>query len=173
MTRTVYYVASSLDGFIADEHDGLDWLFQFGFEAFQDHYDRFLAGVGALVMGSTTYEFVRREEPWPYELPTWVLTSQDREAPSGADVRFASGEVSELLPRLVESAAGRDLWIVGGGGVAAAFAEAGALDEMRTTVMPVVLGRGKQLLPFTRTQPLELAGTTTFAGGAIELVHRF
>lgn len=173
MTRTIYYVASSLDGFIAEDDGGLDWLLQFGFEPFQAHYDRFLEGVGALVMGSTTYEFVRGEGEWPYALPTWVLTSQERERPRGADVRFASGAIEDLLPSLLESAGDRDLWIVGGGEVAARFAEVGALDEMRLTVMPVFLGSGRPLLPFRRTSPLALVGTTTFAGGAVELVHRF
>ncbi|MWV49947.1 dihydrofolate reductase [Rathayibacter sp. VKM Ac-2803] len=173
MTRTVYYVASSLDGFIADDDDGLDWLLQFGFDAFQEHYDRFLAGVGAVVMGSTTYESVRREEPWPYSIPAWVLTSAPRESSPGADVRFADGGVTELLPAIRESAGTGDVWVVGGGVVAAQFAEASVLDELRVTVMPVLLGSGRPLLPFRRTIPLELTGTKPFAGGAVELVYRF
>lgn len=172
MTRIVYYVASSLDGFIADPDDDLGWLLQFGFEAFQEHYDRFLASVGAVVMGSTTYEFVRREGAWPYELPAWVLTSAERPQPEGGEVRFVSGDVSELLPAVRESAGERDVWIVGGGAVAARFAEAGALDEIRVTIMPVLLGGGRPLLPMRRTAPFELVGSTPFPGGAIELVYR-
>lgn len=172
MTRIVYSVASSLDGVIADSDDGLDWLLQFGFEAFQEHYDRFLETVGAVVMGSTTYEFVRREGAWPYELPAWVLTSAERPQPEGGEVRFASGALAELLPAIRDSAGGRDVWVVGGGGVAAGFAEIGALDEMRVTIMPVVLGSGRPLLPMRRTEPFELVGTTPFSGGAIELVYR-
>jgi len=53
-----YYVASSVDGFIADADDGIDWLLQFGFEAFQERYDAFLADVGAVVMGSGTYAYL-------------------------------------------------------------------------------------------------------------------
>nr|WP_280158013.1 dihydrofolate reductase family protein [Rathayibacter oskolensis] len=73
---------------------------------------------------------------------------------------------------MLESASGRDVRVVGGGGVAARFAEVPALDELRVTVMPVVLGSGRPLLPFRRTAPLALMGTTTFGGGAIELAHR-
>lgn len=172
MTRIVYYVACSLDGFIADSDDSLDWLLQFGFEPFQEDYDRFLETVGAVVMGSTTFEFVRAEGAWPYTLPAFVLTSRERERPDGADVRFVSGEVSAHLPAMREAAGDRDLWVVGGGGLAARFAEAGALDEVRVTIMPVLLGSGKPLLPLRRTAPLELVSTTRFAGGAIGLVYR-
>ncbi|WAP52238.1 hypothetical protein OL239_02725 [Arthrobacter sp. ATA002] len=87
MGKVLYYVASSLDGFIATEDHNLDWLLAFGFEAFQSHYDQFLAGVGSLVMGSATYEFVRRQEPgsWAYgELPCRVLTRRSLQAPRTA-----------------------------------------------------------------------------------------
>lgn len=171
--RFHYYVASSLDGFIADADGGLEWLLQFGFETFQAHYDAFLEGIGALVMGSSTYEFILREDPaaWPYEgRPTWVLTSRDLPAIDGADIRFASGGVDALLPRIAESADGRDVWIVGGGAVASQFLEAGALDLLHLTLMPVALGRGAPLLPISQVTPvLRLVQTTPFEGGAVEL----
>ena len=76
MSKIQYYVASTLDGFIADEHDDLSWLLQFGMADFSEHYERFFAEVGALVLGATTYEWVLREGGgWPYgSMPTWVLT---------------------------------------------------------------------------------------------------
>ncbi|WP_341394269.1 dihydrofolate reductase family protein [Arthrobacter sp. G119Y2] len=169
----LYYVASSLDGFIATEDHNLDWLMAFGFEAFQDHYDKFMAGVGSLVMGSATYEFVRRQEPdsWAYgSLPCQVLTHRSLEAPPESGVRFASGDIRQICADAVRDAAGRNVWVVGGGDVAAQFAEAGLLDEIRVTYMPVALGSGRRLLPVsTPTAPMRLAGTTSFNGGAAEL----
>ena len=173
MGKVIYYVASSLDGFIATEDHNLDWLLAFGFEAFQDHYDKFMAGVGSLVVGSATYEWMRRHEPdsWPYgTLPCQVLTHRNMQAPAGTGVRFVSGDIGRICADAVHDAAGRNVWVVGGGDVAAQFAEAGLLDEIRVTYMPVALGSGRRLLPVSApTAPMRLAGTTSFNGGAAEL----
>lgn len=174
MTQTIYYVASSLDGFIADADNGIDWLLRFGFDSFQEHYDGFLAGVGAIVMGSATYEFMLGESaasPWPYAgLPTWVVTSRELPPIDGANVSFVSGPVAGFDARVRESADGRDVWIVGGGAVAAQYADAGMLDRLFVTVMPIVLGSGVPLLPVaSHTGVLRLESTTRFAPGAVGL----
>lgn len=174
MTRIQYYVASSLDGFIADEHDDLAWLLQFGMADFSEHYERFFVEVGALVLGATTYEWVLREGGgWPYgSLPTWVLTHRALTVPVGADIRFASGEIGPVADAAVAAAAGRNVWVIGGGPVAAQFLEAGRLDELLVTYMPVALGRGRPLLPVGAvTPPLALTGVTRL-GDAVEHVYR-
>ena len=153
MSRTVYYTATSLDGFIADDQDSLAWLFvQDQDEQGPLNYDDFFKGVGAIVMGSTTYEWVlahneRSGDAWAYRVPAWVVTSRDRPVPEETDVRFFSGDVSELHPQLVAAASGRDVWVVGGGDLAGQFADAGLLDEVITYVAPVTLGSGRPLLP--------------------------
>ena len=170
MSRTQYYVAASADGFIADRENRLDWLLRFGFEAYQEHYDAFLAGVGALAMGARTYEFVLEEGDWPYAgLPAWVFTHRDLPALAGADVRFVSGPVTGHAGALTASATGRNVWVVGGGELAAQFADAGLLDEILLTSMPVVLGGGHPVLPTTEAHDLRLQGTTRFESGAVEL----
>ncbi|WAP52237.1 dihydrofolate reductase family protein [Arthrobacter sp. ATA002] len=74
----------------------------------------------------------------------------------------------------MSDAGGRNVWVVGGGDVAAQFAEAGLLDEMWVTYMPVALGTGRRLLPVSvPTAPMRLAGTTSFNGGAAELRFSF
>ena len=173
MPKTIYYVACSLDGFIATGDDSLDWLLSFGFDAFQQEYDRFLSGVGALVMGSGTYEWIRREEPdtWAYgSLPCWVMTSRPLDPPPGAPVRSAAGDVRDIARAARDAAQGGNVWVVGGGNVAAQFQEAGLLDELRITYMPVALGSGRRLLPVAGpTDRFTLAATTAFDGGAFEL----
>ena len=173
MGKVIYYVASSLDGYIATEDNKLDWLLDFGFEAFQTHYDQFLAGVGALVMGSVTYDFVRVEDPdsWAYgSLPCQVLTSRNLQAPPDSGVRFAAGDIRDVCAAAVADAGRRNVWVVGGGHVAAQFAQAGLLDELRVTYMPVALGKGRPLLPVAApTGRMRLTGTTSFNGGAAEL----
>jgi dihydrofolate reductase len=153
VTRTVYYTATTLDGFIADAEDSLAWLFV------QDqdtqgplNYDDFFAGVGALVMGSTTYEWLLAHldlsgGEWPYTIPAWVMTHRDLPRLEGADVRFAEGDAASVHAELVAAAGDRDVWVVGGGDLAGQFADAGLLDEVITYVAPVTLGSGRPLLP--------------------------
>ncbi|WP_240148435.1 dihydrofolate reductase family protein [Diaminobutyricibacter tongyongensis] len=176
MAHTVYYVASSIDGFIADADNGIDWLEQFGFTAFEDDYEKFVAGIGAIVMGSATYDFLLRQQnlEWPYPgIPTWVLTHRDLPVIEGSLAVFWAGDIAQLDAELREAAGDRDVWVIGGGNVAAQFADAGLLDELRVTIMPVLVGSGKPLLPVARpTAPLPLVRTTPFEGGAVELVYR-
>ncbi|MGH2983496.1 MAG: dihydrofolate reductase family protein [Solirubrobacterales bacterium] len=180
MSKTQYYCAATLDGYIAEADNTLDWLmkyegtFEGEAEPIKGAYDRFYEGVGALVMGSVTYEFVLDlERGWPYEgKPTWVLTTRDLPEPEGAnvDVRFADAKVRDLYDELIAAAGERDLWVVGGGNVASQFADEGLLDEVLVTVVPVVLGEGKPL--FDRRLPggpMQLTGTRAFDSGMVEL----
>jgi dihydrofolate reductase len=153
VTRTTYYTAMTLDGFLADEHDSLDWLFvQDQDERGPLNYDDFIKDIGAIVMGATTYEWVRAHlaetgEAWPYAMPAWVVTHRDLPAIDGADVRFARGDVAPLHAELVAAAGDQDVWVVGGGDLAAQFAEAGLLDQLICYIAPVTLGAGRPLFP--------------------------
>ena len=153
MTRTVYYTATTLDGYIADEQDSLDWLFVQDIDREGPmNYDQFIADVGAIVMGRTTYEWIRDHmaasgETWSYAMPTWVVTHMDLPGMEGADIRFAHGDVAPIHAALVEAASGKDVWVVGGGDLAAQFAEAGLLDQLMVSIAPVTLGAGRPLFP--------------------------
>ena len=149
MTRTQYYTATSLDGFIADANHSLDWLFT---RARDEHgplsYDDFIAEVGALAMGSTTYEWLLDHvEAWPYEVPCWVFTHRRLPVVPDARIEFASGDVVAVHERMVAAAGARNVWIVGGGDLAGQFADAGLLDEVLVSIAPVTLGAGAPLLP--------------------------
>jgi dihydrofolate reductase len=155
---TIYYTASSVDGFIADAHNSLDWLFPNDIDqAGPMAYPAFIAEVGSLAMGATTYQWLLDQardqgageqgsaEPF-YEQPVWVFTHRAFPKPAG-DVRFIAAEVSEVYGELVTAAAGKNTWVVGGGGLAGQFAEAGLLDEVWVQYAPVTLGSGAPLLP--------------------------
>lgn len=152
MTRTVYYAAATLDGFLADEHDSLDWLLSQDIDPEGPMgYPAFIAGIGALLMGATTYEWVvahLREtgEAWSYDAPTWVMTHRDLE-PVGEGITFAQGPVAEVHAAMTAAAGDRDLWVVGGGDLAGQLADLGLLDELVVSLAPVVLGAGRPLLP--------------------------
>ena len=147
---TIYYTASSLDGFIVDEADSLDWLTSRAADASGPFgYEAFAKSVGALVMGSATYEWVVRNHPgdWMYDQPTWVLTHRPHIVAAGHPVRTFDGDVTALHPVLVEAAGDKDVWVVGGGAVAAQFVSAGLVDEMIVTYAPCSLGTGQPVLP--------------------------
>jgi dihydrofolate reductase len=157
VSLTQYYTATTLDGFIADPDDSLEWLFT----RRQDHegplnYAAFIAEVGALAMGSTTYEWVidhelsgkpTEEWRWPYEIPTWVFTHRELTVVPGADIRFTSDDVRSVHEEMLAAAGGKNVWIVGGGDLVGQFADVGLLDEVIVYVAPVTLGAGKPLLP--------------------------
>ena len=150
MSLTQYYTATSLDGFIADERHSLDWLFTRDQDrAGPLNYDAFYAGVGAVAMGSTTYEWIldHDEGRWPYDVPAWVFTHRELRQVPGAEITFTSGDVRTVHAAMKQAAGDRNVWIVGGGDVAGQFADAGLLDEVIVYVAPVTLGSGAQLLP--------------------------
>lgn len=159
--KTQYYTSTSLDGFIATEDDSLDWLFPLG-DINETSFPKFFEGVGALAMGSTTYEWMLRHadkvaeetgSAWPYTQPTWVFTSRVLRAAPGADIRFANGDVLSVHAAMREAAGDKNIWIVGGGGLAGQFYDAGLLDEIFVQVTSVTLGRGKPLFPRRLTNP--------------------
>ncbi|MBA3384648.1 MAG: dihydrofolate reductase [Actinobacteria bacterium] len=157
MSLTQYYTATTLDGFIADPDNSLDWLFTRKRE--EDgplNYGEFIAGVGALAMGSTTYEWIldhefNRKDPsewkWPYEIPCWVFTHRQLPVVPDSGVEFTSADVTAVHADMVAAAGDRNVWIVGGGDLAGQFADAGLLDEVLVSIAPVTLGAGASLLP--------------------------
>ena len=168
MSLTQYYTATTLDGFIADPHNSLEWLFIRKQE--KDgamNYGAFIADVGAIAMGSTTYEWIlghefegkeRSEWRWPYEQPCWVFTHRQLPVVPDARIEFTSGDVAPVHREMVEAAGGRNVWIVGGGDLAGQFADAGLLDEVIVSIAPVTLGAGAPLLPRHLELQLEEVG---------------
>ncbi|MET4783544.1 dihydrofolate reductase family protein [Glaciihabitans sp. UYNi722] len=158
---TQYYTATSLDGYLADAENSLDWLLQFG-DGSGDAYEQFIADVGAVVMGSTTYEWILNqqvlEDPdhptaWVYLQPTWVFSSREQRVVEGADIRFVRGDVAAVHADMAAVAVGKNIWIVGGGDLAGQFHDRGLLDELIIWVAPVTLGSGAPLLPRSIVTP--------------------
>ncbi len=175
MGRAQYFCAASLDGFIAEPGGGLDWLHPYDGAA-REVYEEFLAGVGALVMGASTYRLVMsdRSAPWPYgDRPTWVLSHHRLPAPEGADVRLVQGPVAAAAGDMRASAGTQHLWVVGGGDVASQFAGEGLLDDLLLTMVPVVLGAGIPLFAHAVPGTLRLKQSRRFGPGLILLRYEF
>lgn len=176
--KTIYYTASSLDGFIADANNSLEWLFQFG-EQPEGEFTTFLGGVGAIAMGSTTYEWILAHhlgpdadhpQPWAYSQPTWVFSSRTLPDVPGADVRFVQGDVKPVHDEMRAAAGGKNIWILGGGELVGQFFDQGLLDEIVVSVASVTLGSGAPLLPRRIvTPPLRLLSATVYGDAFAEL----
>jgi dihydrofolate reductase len=165
---TQYYTATSLDGFIADPDNSLDWLFTRQQEPDGPlNYRDFIAEVGAIAMGSTTYEWIldhefKDKDPadwnWPYDVPSWVFTHRQLPVVPNAPIEFTTGDVTPVHEAMMRAAGDRNVWIVGGGDLAGQFADAGLLDEVIVSIAPVTLGAGAPLLPRRIELQLEEVG---------------
>jgi dihydrofolate reductase len=176
--KTQFFAATSLDGFIATEDDSLDWLFPLG-DLNASSYPAFIAQVGALAMGSATYEWMLRNaetvaahagSAWPYTQPTWVFTSRKLPTIEGADIRFVNGDVRPVHAEMRAVAGAKNIWIVGGGDLAGQFHDAGLLDELILQLGSATLGKGKPLFPRRVLSPvLRLMSVNQLGTGMIEL----
>jgi dihydrofolate reductase len=157
MPKTQYFTATTIDGYIADSDNSLDWLFDVDEQDSESTFPEFFAEVGAFAMGATTYEWVLEHESllddpakWSAfygSVPAWVFTHRELPPIPGATITFVSGDVRPVHAAMTEAAGEKNIWVVGGGELAGAFADAGLLDEIRLGVAPVTLGAGAPLLP--------------------------
>ena len=168
----IYYVACSLDGFIATEHGGVGWL-----EPFQRTGEDHGAGelqksVDALLLGSGTYEFALKLGAWPSpNTPSWVFTSRKLKKlhPSITLTSRSPRQVVELLK-------GRGLkraWLMGGGKLATSFRAEGLISSYNLIIMPIILGRGIPVFaPGGPQKPLVLESAKPFKSGIVQLIYR-
>jgi dihydrofolate reductase len=179
---TQYYTATTLDGFIADPDNSLEWLFSRKREPDGPlNYGAFIADVGAMAMGATTYEWILDHEfadkdpaewTWPYDLPCWVFTHRQLPLVPDSGIEFTSAPIATVHEAMVAAAGGRNVWIVGGGDLVGQFADVGLLDEIVVAIAPVTLGAGAPLLPRRLELRLdELGRNGDFVGARFSVVR--
>lgn len=174
MARIVGYIAASLDGFIADAQENLDWLTQrTDLDLGEHRYEHFVKSIRTVVMGRSTYDWVAKHGgPWAYaDQRVLVVTSRPIEEPKGAL------ETRENVDDLVEELRGLsdgDVWMVGGGRLQMAFMERGALDELEIYVISEILGGGIPLFPPSglRASP-KLISAKALGSGCARLHYSF
>lgn len=166
MPHLIYYVASSLDGFIADEDGGVDWLPDPGPDT-DFGYARFLETVDALLMGRRTYEQVRSFGDWPYPgLQTRVWTRRSLEsAPDG--VAAVAGAPAGVVEGLEREGFAR-VWLVGGAELAEALRREGLIDEWIISLVPRTLGSGIPLFGGAQ-EDLQVTAVESFPGSVTQL----
>jgi dihydrofolate reductase len=162
------FIATSLDGFIAREDGGLDWLPENGGEP--HGYDEFMATVDALVIGRKTYETVLGFDSWPYGTkPVMVLSTTllALKAPDGAVCELFSCRPSEIVDRLTER--GIEHIYVDGGVTIQGFLRAGLIQRMTITRIPVLLGAGIPLFgPIPHDICFQHVWTKTYRSGMVQ-----
>lgn len=174
MARILGYIAASLDGFIADPQEGLDWLYKAEAELGEHHYDRFLERIRTVVMGRTTYEWMMRAGvAWPYTAQrSLVVTSRPLTERPAADVQTRD-DVDALIAELRALDDG-DVWMLGGGKLQMAFMERGALDEIEVYIASAIIGGGHPLFPPTgHKATLRLLSAKSLGRGMARLHYAF
>jgi dihydrofolate reductase len=172
MTEIVYYVAASLDGYIATPDGGVDWLSEFEDGGGGYGYADFYASVDAVLLGRRTYEQALTFGPWPYQgKPCWVF-SHGALSPATPEIIVTAASPPEVA---VEMAARgiRRAWLVGGAELAASFRAAALISEYYVAVIPIILGSGIPLFaaPGPRAR-LALVESTPYANGIVMLHYR-
>jgi dihydrofolate reductase len=167
VVKASVFIATSLDGFIARSNDDLDWLPPGGGE--EHGYDAFMSTVDALVIGRRTFEKVLTFDSWPYgEKPVVVLSTRTlAPAPLGAVVERMSGAPAEILSQL--AARGVRHVYVDGGITIQRFLQAGLIQRLIITRIPVLIGSGIPLFgPIQRDIVLNHVGTRQYASGLVQ-----
>jgi len=177
-SRVTIHMAASLDGFIARKDGQVDWLetsdeFAGGETLDAEFVEAFLKTIDCYVMGSRTYEtalnFEAKGFGWAYgDKPTFVLTSRD--LPRTRDtVTFHSGDLVQFVNGHLRPTF-RSIWFVGGGVVCGDCLRLGLADEVRYSILPVLIGDG---IPFfeklDKDIPLHLAEVKAYKSGMLEL----
>jgi dihydrofolate reductase len=143
----IVYIATSLDGFIADSEGGVEWLNEIpNPEAGDFGWGEFMSGIDALLMGRNTFETVCGfDMDWPYQKPVFVLSSTLNEIPESykGKAHLEKGPLREVLARIHKQ--GYDRLYIDGGKVIQSFLQEDLIDELILTIIPTLLGGGTPL----------------------------
>jgi dihydrofolate reductase len=171
--KTIVYIATSADGYIARRDGSVDWLNRpqpkgnYGMAAFFRSIDTILWGRKtydqALGMGGVAAHGLKVEN--------YVFTHRPPKSPVPG-VEFVNEPIGVFMKRL-RAQAGKNIFMMGGAGIIASFLDAGEIDEFSIHVIPVLIGEGIPLIePRHRLVPLELLSTRRFSDGVVHLNYR-
>ena len=169
MPEVVYYVAASLDGYIATPEGGVEWLAPFEGTGEDYGYAKFYASVDAVLLGRRTYEKSLSFGEWPYPGKLCWVFSRGRLEPSAAGVKATAREPAEVVAQIAALGL-RRAWLVGGGLLAAAFRSQGLITEHVVSIAPVILGAGIRLFASGGAlESLKLAESRSYPNGLVQL----
>ena len=179
-SRVTIHMAASLDGFVARRDGSVDWLetsdkFEDGDTMDPEFVQEFLKTIDCYVMGSRTYEtalgFEAKGFGWPYgDKPTFILTR--RELPKIKDtIEFYSGDLAQLVNERLKPTFS-SIWFVGGGAVSGECLRLGLADEVRYSIMPILIGDGISFFEgLDKDIALHLVEVKAYKSGMVALRH--
>ncbi|MCC8368081.1 dihydrofolate reductase family protein [Xenorhabdus sp. PB61.4] len=173
MSKLIYYVAATMDGYIATENHELGWLETFALSDDATPYETFYQGIGAAIIGAGTYEWIMKNTAghWPYQnIPSFILSSRNLPVPAEINAVITHDSASEIAAKARAAAKDKDVWIIGGGETAAFFADAGELQQLFLTTVPVFLGSGIRVLPVNHLIEAVPNKQRLLSSGAIETI---
>lgn len=168
----IYYVAASLDGYIARPDGSVDWLEGYGGESDDHGYSAFYSSIDGLLMGRATYLHCLDFKPWPYpDKPALVMTRSNHLPQAAPQVELQHYTPIDALASL-EARGCRRIWLVGGGSLAGNFLAGGLLDEVIVSIIPHLLGAGIPLFSIGLEQRLQLLEQRSFPSGIVQMRYQ-
>ena len=169
------FIATSLDGYIADLNGSVDFLYDYpDIEGEDMGYQAFIDSVDALVMGRKTFETVLSfDVEWPYDLPVFVWSRQLKKVPTSLEskVHVVSGDPVEVVNQL--KTLGFNTLYIDGGLTIRSFLEEDLVDEMTLTTIPVLLGSGIPLFISSEKKiPFICIASRCFSNGVTQSIYR-
>jgi len=167
----VYYVACSVDGYIATQDGGVGWLAPFEAGEEDYGYQEFYSSIDALLIGSHTYEFALSQGSWmAADRSSWVFTR--RSLPVAHPSITLTAEDPEQVVEEMKVRGLKRAWLLGGGELAASFRTRGLISRYMIAVVPTVLGQGIPLLaPASGADDLELIAMKSYSNGIVQLTY--
>ena len=170
MGQVILYIAMSIDVYIADDNDSIDWLTPF--DGLDYGYEPLLAQTSSVIVGRSTYDTAKSFPEWPYpKHHTYVVTRHPETFTETDNPPVSFHNVDDVVKAVRDAEA--DSWLVGGGQVIAEFLTRKAIDVMRIFVMPLTLGDGVRLFsPAANISHFKTARPKLYENGVVELIYR-
>lgn len=173
MGKIIFYVAASLDGYIADEQGGIDWLMPFQEAGYDYGYPSFYEKIGQIITGSKTFEQASNF-PGGWNFPhstTYIFSSRQLDLGGRSDLKIWNKGIVPLANQLKKETT--DSWMLGGAHLAGQFFNEKEIDEVILSVMPVVLGKGRPLFEGIKgLLQFDLINQSSFPNGVVQLHYR-
>lgn len=169
------FMAMSLDGFVAREDFGLDWLMKQDIESEDHGHEPFMESIDGLVMGSGSFRTALTFDDWPYQKPVVVLskTLKPNDIPSELRDKVTICEQSpqEIMSFLAEQ--GWNRAYIDGGEIIQSFMREGLIDDMTVTIIPILIGAGKRMFGALDTDiDLHLLEERSFPSGLVTMKYK-
>lgn len=177
MRKVKYFVANSLDNYIARKDGGVDWLFMDGTDY---GMDEFFGSIDAVLLGRKTYDFALSQNPRPKKskkaksnsgMKSYVFSQTIKDL-EDEDAILVSENAGEFV-RTLKKEAGKDIWLMGGGGLVASLLAENVVDELSLNIHPVLLGSGVPLFPeFGKQLDLQLRECKAHKNGCVQVTYQ-